>query len=129
MDDLIVVEIARQGAVTGGTHKSQARSWRRYIEYIKSIGLGHDPFLNELNKVQRNQIMCCVALALREGQFSRPPHGRLAHSTVSGAVSYVCAPFRENNRLNPAKEKDLQSSFLLQRLYRAFKNKDSKEKQ
>ena len=66
-------------------------------------------------------------MALREGRFSRPPHGRLAHGTVSGAVSYVCATFRENNRPNHTKEDDLQSSFLLQRLYRAFKNKDPKE--
>jgi hypothetical protein len=56
------------------------------------------------------------------------PYERLANSTVSGAVSY-CATFREKNRLNPTKDEDLQSSFLLQRLYQAFKIKDPKEKQ
>jgi hypothetical protein len=129
MDDLIAVEVARQGAVTGGTHESQARSWRRWIDYIEPIGLGNDAFLDELDKGQRNHIMCCFALALREGRFSKPPHERLASSTVSGAVSYVCTTFRENSRPNPTKDEDLQSSFLLQRLYRAFKNKDPKEKQ
>ena len=129
MDDLIAVEVARQGAVTGGTHESQARSWRRYIDYIEGIGLRNDPFLDNLTKGKRNHIMCCFALALREGRFSKPPFGRLANGTVSSAVSHVCATFRENSRSNPTKDDDLQSSFLLQRLYRAFKNKDPKEKQ
>ena len=32
--DLIAAEIAREGAVTGVTHKSQARSWRRFKQYV-----------------------------------------------------------------------------------------------
>jgi hypothetical protein len=114
MADLIATEVARQGAVTGSTHESQARSWRRYIEYVHTIGLSGDPFLDELNRGQRNHIMCCFALALREGRFSRPSHERLAQSTVSSAVSHICTTFREKNRPNPTKDDDLQSNFLLQ---------------
>jgi hypothetical protein len=73
--------------------------------------------------------LCCFALAMREGRFLRPSHERLAQSTVSSAVSHVCTTFRKNNRPNPTKDDDLQSNFLLQRLYRAFKNKDPKEKE
>jgi hypothetical protein len=59
MADLVATEVAREGAVTGGTHESQARSWKRYIKYVHSIGLSVDPFLDELNRGQRNHIMCC----------------------------------------------------------------------
>ena len=50
----------------------------------------------------------CFALALREGRFSKPPHERLAHSTVNSALLHnVCATFRENGQSNPTKDDDL----------------------
>jgi hypothetical protein len=35
------------------------------------------------NRFLGGVFMCCFALALREGRFSRPPHERLAQSTVN----------------------------------------------
>jgi len=40
--DLITAAVTSEGAVTGGTHVSQARSWRLFSEYLDSIGLSHD---------------------------------------------------------------------------------------
>ena len=37
--------------------------------------------------------------------------------------------FWENHQPNPTKDNNLQLSFILQRQFRAFKNKDPKEKQ
>ena len=39
MADLIAAAVASEGAVTGGTQESQARSWRRFKEYLDSVGL------------------------------------------------------------------------------------------
>ena len=112
-----------------GTHESQAQSWRRYTQYVTSICLENDPFLNELDRQQCNKILCCFALAMHHGRYSGQSHDRLAAGTVSNSISNVCLTFRENSRPNPTKDDDLQSSFLLSRLYRAFKNKDPREKQ
>jgi len=68
-------------------------------------------------------------MAMRQGRFSGPSPDRLAKGTISNTISNVCSTFREKGRPNPSKDKDLQPSFLLSRLYRAFKNKDPNEVQ
>jgi len=68
-------------------------------------------------------------MAMRQGRFSKSSHDRLAKGTISNTILNVCLTFREKGWPNPSKEKDLQPSFLLSRLYRAFKNKDPNEVQ
>ena len=63
-------------------------------------------------------------MTLREGRFSRQPHGTLAESTVRGAVSHVSSTFRENDRNNPTKDEDGELGRLLSRQYRSFRNGD-----
>ena len=36
--DITAAAIARERAVTGGTHDSEARAWRRWTEYCDSVG-------------------------------------------------------------------------------------------
>jgi hypothetical protein len=127
--DIVAAETSREGAVTGGTHENQARSWRRFSQYLESIGLGHDIFLDSFTRSQRNKILGAFALALREGRFSRASHDTLAVGTIRNSILDVCATFRENGRPNPTKDNDLQLSFLLHRQFRAYKNADPKEKQ
>jgi hypothetical protein len=87
------------------------------------------PWRAQQRSTQPHHVLLCLGFALCvKGDF-RPPHERLAQSTVNSAVSNVCASFRENSQPNPTKDNDLQSSFLLQRLYRSFMNADPKEKQ
>ena len=124
MADLSAIEVTRQGAVQGGTHENQARAWRRWREYCKSIGLD-DIYLDGLDRLQRIHIIGAFAVAVREGRFSGD-YGTLAEGTVRSTVSYVVSTFRENGRCNPTKDDDLELGFLLHRLYRAFKNADPK---
>ena len=129
MVDLVAAETAREGAVTGGTHENQARSWRRFTKYLDSIGLGHDLYLESLTRTQRNRIIGAFAMALRQGRYSGKAHDTLATGTIRNSISDISSTFRENGRPNPTKDDDLQLSFLLQRQFRAFKNADPKEKQ
>ena len=127
MADLAAADIAREGAVTGHTHDNQACALRRFEQYLQSVGLSDDPFLDGFTCDQQNRIMCAFAMAMREGRFSGPAYDRLAKGTVRDTMSYVCSTFRENGRPNPTKDSDLQPSFILSRLYRAFANKDPNE--
>jgi len=68
-------------------------------------------------------------MALRQGRYSGKAHDTLASGTIKNTISDVSSTFRENGRPNPTKDDDLQLSFVLQRQFRAFKNKDPKEKQ
>jgi hypothetical protein len=73
--------------------------------------------------------MCAFAMAMREARFSGPTYDKLAEGTIRGTISNVCSTFRDNGRLNPTKDDDGQLSFLLSRLFRAFKNEDPSEVQ
>ncbi len=129
MADIVAAETSHEGAVTGGTHENQARSWQRFSQYLKSIGLGHDIFLDSFTRSQKNKIFGAFALALRDRRFSRASHDTLAVGTIRNSILDVCATFRENGRPNPTKDDNLQLSFLLHRQFRAYKNADLKEKQ
>ena len=129
MADLIAAEAAREGAVTRSTHNDGSRAWKRFCLYLDSIGLSNDTFLDSFTRPQRNKIIGCFAMAMREGRFSHKSHGTLACGTVRNTISSVSQTFREHGRPNPTKDEDLQLSFLLHRQYRAFKNNDPPEKQ
>jgi hypothetical protein len=99
------------------------------MEYLDSIGLAHDPYFDKFTRYQRNLIICAFATAVRNGQFSSNTFETLAAGTVRNTISSVCSTFRENGRPNPSKDEDLQSCFLLQRLYKSYANDDPKQKQ
>ena len=73
--------------------------------------------------------MCAFAMAMRQARFSGPAHDQLAEETIRGTISNVCSTFRDSGRLNPTKDDDGQLSFLLSRLFRAFRNEDPNEVQ
>ena len=127
MIDCVAVEITRESAVQRGTHAKQPLAWKRWSKYNSCIG-NDDLFLKSFSKHQRIRIIGAFALSLREGRFSGPAYDRLVESTISSSVSYVCTTFRENGYLNPSLDDDARTGFLLQRLYRGFKNADPAEK-
>ena len=50
-------------------------------------------------------------------RFSGPSYDRLAEGTIRNSISDICSTFRENGRPNPAKDNDMQLSFVLYRLH------------
>jgi hypothetical protein len=73
--------------------------------------------------------LCICYRKVRNGRFSSDTFKTLAAGTVRNTISSVCSTFRGNGRPNPSKDKDLQSCFLLKRLYRSYANDDPKQKQ
>jgi len=53
----------------------------------------------------------------------------LVEGKIKNSISNVCSTFWENGWPNPARYNDNQISFLLSRLYRAFRNEDPNEVQ
>ena len=65
---------------------------------------------------------------MHERKFSRQTHGHLANGTVRGTISYVSLSFRDNDRVNPTKDEDMELGRVLSRLFKAFCNKDTNPK-
>ena len=93
MADCVAAQIAREGAVERGTHEKQARSWRHWKEYLQSIGLKDNDYLEQFSREQRHTLIKAFAVAVREARFSRKSHGRLAANTVGGTIPYLPATF------------------------------------
>jgi hypothetical protein len=128
MADCVAAQVARERAVQRGTHEKQDRAWRRWKEYLESIGIKSNDFLENFSREQRHSLIGAFALAVREARFSRSAHDPLVASTVSGTIQCLCSTFRENGYPNPTLDEDGQFAFILQRELRSFKNLDPPEK-
>jgi hypothetical protein len=69
MADMHASELAIQGAVVQGTNAKQSPARFCYREYLSSIGLSHDCFLDEFSPCQKQCIHSAFAHAIREGRF------------------------------------------------------------
>ncbi len=67
-------------------------------------------------------------MAMREAQFSRPPHVQLVKGSIASAISHVSQTFHEHGRPDPTVDNDGKTGFLLQWELRAFKKGDPAEK-
>jgi hypothetical protein len=68
MADCIAAQVARETAVTGKTHKDQARSWTQWTTYCGWIGL-LDPFLDNFTHNAQIKLLGAFAMAMRELAF------------------------------------------------------------
>jgi hypothetical protein len=91
--DCVAAQIAREHAVERGTHEKQDWAWRRWKEYILSIGIKNNLFLENFSREHRHIIIGVFAMAVREARFSRASHERLAAGTVKDTMQFVCANF------------------------------------
>jgi hypothetical protein len=62
--DCIAAQITREQAVERGTHEKQARAWKHWGEYIESIGIKNDNYLENFTREQQHTIIGAFALAL-----------------------------------------------------------------
>ncbi len=129
MADLASATAARQTAVEGNTLDNETRAWNRYSGYCQSIGLGDNLFLEDMSRTHRIKIIGGFAVAVRQGQFSRPRDAPLAESTVSNTLNHFDAVFRENGHDDPKRDAERNVARLLRRQLRSYKKDDPKEVQ
>ncbi len=129
MADLTAAADARERAVQGGTHKDHAWSWDRWIQYCKSTGLEHDPYLTSLSCQQKIQFVRAFAVAIRDARFSRNTSATLALMSVKSAIGHVVAAFWSKGHPNPTRDSEGLLAFPLSCQYRSYKNCNPKEVQ
>jgi hypothetical protein len=114
--DLTAAAIAREQAVTGETHDSEAQAWQHWTTYCESIGCT-DLFTDRLTQNEQIFMLGAFAMAVKEGRFSRDCHEVLVEGTVRGAVSHVVQTFWAAGRQNTTKDNYRELSILLSRQY------------
>jgi hypothetical protein len=69
MANITAAESATNSGVAPGTHLKQNLAWARFKNYLKSISINSNPFLENFTTFQRNKILGAFAHALRDGRF------------------------------------------------------------
>ena len=129
MDLLMAAENAQKSAVTGNTNKEQARAWSRWTEFLKSIELKGNNFLEEFPQNHKVRLLSAFAQSVRHGEYSGEAFDSLASSTVNNTVDYVASTFRDNQYPDPRLDDFGKPSRLLQKQYKGYKNSDKPTKQ
>lgn len=124
MADLEAAGAARDNAVTEGTNKEQVRSWKRWHEYLCSVGLGNDIFLDDLCRSQRHRILGAFIQAIRAGRFSAERFSVLKAPQCRAALDNVAKTFRANDRPDPRHDDDGGLAYVLQRQLKGLENAD-----
>jgi hypothetical protein len=130
LDDLLAAEMQRDEGVTKNTKDKEARVWRGWVEYSKSIGFSHDVWLSNMQREHQTYIIGAFAAALRRREFSKPDEKSLVASTVQEAVAKLGEIFRANVGYNPTHGVGSQTLHpLLTRQFKGMRNLDPGEKQ
>jgi hypothetical protein len=115
--------------VEPATNSKQTLAWNRFKQYLKSISISSDPFLDNFTRYQRIKILGAFAHALREGRFNPKRPNTIKSDSCRATIDCVAQTFRLANRQDPRLDEDGKSSLFLQRQFRGYKKLDKPEKQ
>ena len=124
MADISASETTSKAAVTGKTHKDEARTWRRWAEYCNSIGLKRDKFLDDYKNISRSNSLELSPWLCAKDIFQDRIMTPWLKAQIRGDISYVAQTFQDNGRSNPTRDEDGELEQLLSCLHRSFKNGD-----
>jgi hypothetical protein len=120
-------QIAEQLGVTEDTHGQQNRYWGWFLDYLCSIELDDNPFLDGLDEWTQGRIVGAYVAAYRTLRF-RPTHyanrAEPMASTCTAAISAVDQAFRSNRRRPPGRDETGKLHFFLSRQLRGYANLD-----
>jgi len=128
MGDISTALLSTSNAVVQGTTQKQIRAWRRFNQYLTSIGIGNDPYLESFDHGQRHKILCAFAQSIREGRFGSQPPKLLKAKSVRATLDCVAQAYKLADRADPRLDHDGKFAFLLQRQLRGYKSTDPGQK-
>jgi len=128
LGDLSAAIMSENNAVVQGTTQKQIRAWRRLREYLMSIGIGDDPFLENFDRGQQHKILSAFAQSIREGRFGSQPPKLLKADSVRATLDCVAQAYKLADRADPRLDQDGKLAFLLQHQLRGYKAIDPGEK-
>ena len=88
------------------TSEKQLRAWRRYKDYLMSIGIQHDLFLEGFNRGQHIKLLCAFAQSVREGRFGVKSPKLLKADSVRSTLDGVAQAYKLADRADPRLDAD-----------------------
>jgi hypothetical protein len=127
LGDLTSAVKSARNAVVKGTNAKQIRAWSRFKQYLCSIGIPDDSYLDSFNRQQKHKILSAFAQAVREGRFSANSTKLLKGESVRATLDCVAQTFKLADRPDPRLDADGRLRFILQRQFRGYKSSDPGE--
>ncbi len=109
--------------------RNQRDAWQRFKQYLLSIGIQSDWYLDDFSRFQKHRILGAFAAALRDGRFSTKKISTPKSDTIWATLECVARAFKLANRADPRLDTDSNVAFILQWQLRAYKGSDRHEKQ
>jgi hypothetical protein len=130
MGDLTSAVSASHKGIEQGTHQKHTLAWARWTQWLRTVELFDDTYLEAFQPRTRTRLLGAFASAIRSARFSGPTYPQLASGTVSDTVNNVAASFVEAGFDDPRNtEVGGAPSRFLQRQYRCYKTLDKNVEQ
>jgi hypothetical protein len=114
LGDLSAALASANNAVVKGTNKKQLCSWRWYRNYLMSIRISDDIFLESFDRGQILKILCAFAQSTREGRFGTQPPRLLKAESVRATLDCVAQTYKLAIWPDPRLDADGKLAFHLQ---------------
>ena len=125
----MATEHSRQLSTTRGTSTKQHRAWSRWKEFLRSIDLSHDVFLETLERHHKLIVLSAFGHTLRTGEHSKRRVRRLGAESIRNAIDHVAQTFRRHFKRDPRLDHDGKPAHLLQYQYKSYQSEDPPPKQ
>lgn len=118
---------------TESAYQKYDRTWKRWLEHLEFLGIGNDPFMDNL-KYQRTKsaIVECFLIRMRLAEFTTNHPGHLRSDTIREALGQLVEGLRSDGRESPchiAVGSNLKLRPEIDVLLKAWKNMDPPLKQ
>jgi hypothetical protein len=118
--------VARNHAVTTGTHSKHAQAFSCWIEFTHRYGFGHGTYMDGLGEAIRIHLLGALYESVKQGDYTKgwSPDKPLLGNTAKEHVDQVAQAFVDTNRPDPQLDRFGNNSRLLSRQHHGHTNLD-----
>ena len=124
MGHLAAAERIRRGRMQPQSQDQHDRVIRWWHEFLKSVGYGNDPWLDNETPKSRCTIVCAFAQAMRDGEFSKEGNKGVGAGKIGNTIGKLSQMFRLNFWQRPAHDEHGKMFALLSAQIKGYKGLD-----
>jgi hypothetical protein len=121
---------AQAGAFARNTHQKRDVHWRKWENFLATIELTDDPFLQRFDTHYQTRLLCCFASAIRENgpelqSLPGPARDAVQEGSVRAALDALASTYWANELPSLIHDTARRLNYLLGCQLKGFKNSDS----
>ena len=122
----MAAQTARAAATTAPTKANRSVAWTRYLSFLRSIELQHDPFLDQLPPHDCHHIIGAfghaIGIQVTDEISPQPDKPVKSGSAFTAALDAVSAAFWDHQRQDPYRDQHNKRHPFLERQIRGYTN-------